>query len=417
MEWPRVEVEVPGEHWLPYEGPRPPWGIGLTDTTLRDGLQGFRPLRVREALAVYEALAELSPGGVIESTELFLYTEEQRRIARAIAEAGWEHPRPIAWIRATMSDARLAVESGLGEAVVLTSVGLLHVREKLGVTWQRAVEKYLSVVEYLASSGVSVRIALEDYTRSEFAERVIPFVMEARGVAERHGVSFRVKLSDTLGLAMPFPSVPAPRGVWAAVWRLRNSGLEPGEIEFHGHNDLGLVVANQLAAWLAGASWANCTLLGVGERAGNCPLEVMLLHYASLTGDTAGARLDRLPRAVEVMERLGVKVPPWYPVVGRNAFNTKAGIHVDGLLKNPRIYLPYHPGIVGRRATVEVTPLGGRSAIVAWLRSRGVEAGKDDPRVEALYTALAAAYPAGPGEALSILEEEARRLFPELGGG
>ncbi len=416
MQWPRVEVEVGSEQWLPYEGPRPSWRIGLTDTTLRDGLQGFRPLTVREALSIYEVLAELSPEGVIESTELFLYTEEQRRIVRAILETGWEYPRPIAWIRSTLSDARLAVDSGLGETVVLASVGPLHVREKLGVTWQRAVEKYLSVVEYLASHGVSVRIALEDFTRSEFTERVVPFVLQARSLAERHGVGFRVKLSDTLGLAMPFPSVPAPRGVWAAVWRLRNSGLRAEEIEFHGHNDLGLVVANQLAAWLAGASWANCTLLGVGERAGNCPLEVMLLHYASLTGDTIGVRLDRLPRVVEVMERLGVAVPPWYPVVGRNAFNTKAGIHVDGLLKNPRIYLPYHPGLVGRRATVEVTPLGGRSALIAWLRSRGVDVGKDDPRVEALYRALAAAYPAGPHEAMTLLEEEARRFFPELAG-
>jgi len=387
--WPRIEIDVGGDPWVPRLEPGPGWELYITDTTLRDGIQGWRPIRVDEGLRIYEVLAKLSRSGVIESTELFLYTEGQRRLFNLIRDYGARYPRPIGWIRASIADARLVIDNRVEEAVVLTSISDWHVRRKLGLDWVRVREKYLEVIEYLASMGVGIRIALEDITRSDIMGRVIPFIKSVMRVIEAHGVSLRVKLSDTLGLGLPYPGVPPPRGIPAMIGVLRENGLEPGNLEFHGHNDFGLVIANHLAAWLYGASYSNCTLLGIGERAGNCPLEVMLLHYASITGRLKDLGLDIIPEIVELFKSMGYRIPYHQPVVGSNAFNTKAGIHVDGLLKDPEIYLPYHPSIVGRRATIEVNPLGGRSSVMLWLRSLGVGVrGKRDPLVEEVYRLL-----------------------------
>lgn len=380
----QITVDLDAEPWVPEFSFSIRWEIAVTDTTLRDGMQGWRSLSVDEAVGLYMLLSEIGP--VVESTELFLYTEEHRRIYREIARHNG--PRPIGWIRASPRDVRLVLDSGVDETVVLASVGPLHVERKMGSTWATVRDKYLDAVEMLARAGVSFRLALEDVTRAQWAV-VEDIVSRARAIAERHGVGFRVKLSDTLGLGLPFPQAPLPRGIPALVERLHSIGLEPGEIEFHGHNDLGLVVANQLAAWLSGASYGNCTLLGIGERAGNCPMEVALVHYISLTGDMDRVNLRVLPEIVGYLERLGYRVPEHQPVVGENAFNTRAGIHVDGLLKDPRLYLPFHPGIVGRRATVSIDKLSGRSGVYLLLRSLGVEVrGKDDPLVERGYRLL-----------------------------
>ncbi|MCE4601690.1 MAG: 2-isopropylmalate synthase [Desulfurococcales archaeon] len=381
----RIELDLEAPPWVPDAWVSVEWRLMVTDTTLRDGMQGWRSLRVEEGLRLYNLISRL--GNVVESTELFLYTEEQRRLYRGIQDQD-SGPRPVGWIRATLADVRLAVEAGVEETVALASVGPLHVSRKLGVPWSRAREKYLEAIRLLARSGIGVRLALEDVTRAPWTV-VEDLVIRALRIAEAEGIPFRVKLSDTLGLGLPFPGVPLPRGVPAMVESLRGLGLEPGQIEFHGHNDLGLVVANHLAAWLYGATYSNCTLLGIGERAGNCPLEVMLLHYVSITGRLEDVNLEVLPRIVEELEEMGYRVPEHQPVVGGNAFNTRAGIHIDGLLKDPRIYLPYHPGIVGRRATIEVDSLSGRSGVYLLLRSLGYRVeGKRDPRVERVYRLL-----------------------------
>ncbi len=399
-----------------------PSRIAVTDTTLRDGQQGWRPLSVEEGLRIYEALVELGGDGSIVSSEFFLYTPRDRELVRRVLEVGAEYPKPIGWIRATRSDLSLVVEAGLDETTMLTSISDYHIYYKFGVTRDKAFEKYLSVVEEAMKRGIVVRCTLEDATRASLEKNILPFVERLLRLSERYGVEFRVKVADTLGLGLPFPQVPPPRGVPRLVEALREAGLEPEQIEFHGHNDLGLVVANHLAAWLHGAGYSNCTLLGIGERAGNCPLEVMMLHYWGLTGRRV--RLEKLADIVGMLESMGVRVPEWQPLVGRNAFRTKAGVHIDGLLKNPEVYLPFNPGIVGRSAEIAVTPYGGRAAVLLWLRSklpRGVAESIDkrDPRVERLYRDVVRLFEE-TGRHTPLSDEEMARLasryFPELSG-
>jgi len=412
------------EGWLLNSLPRivlegfDPSGIYLTDTTLRDGQQGLGYFTVDESLALYEVLVELDGGlGVIRSVEVFLYTEKDRVVARRLLEYGYEYPRVTAWIRASRQDLSLVSEAGLEDAVVLTSISDYHILYKLGLSRSEALERYLEVVREAYSRGISVKCALEDVTRADpsFVRLFLERLLE---LAERSGFEARVRLSDTLGLGLPFREAILPRGIPRLVWMVRSLGFKPENIGFHGHNDLGLVVANHLAAWASGAFESNCTLLGVGERAGNCPLELMLLHYAALKG--VRVNLKAVWRAVEVLERAGFKMPEFYPLVGSNAFKTKAGIHVDGLLKNPQVYLPFDPmEVLGVPYGVEITPYSGRAAVVYWLASRGVPVDmldKDSDGVALAYKMIQDMFKDGRRKPLTDEEmaEIVRRAMPEI---
>lgn len=365
-------------------------GIGLTDTTLRDGQQGWRTLGVDEALMIYDVLRELGEGGTIRSTELFPYTSRDKEIIRRILEYGEEYPKPIGWIRSTRSDVDKVVESGLDETTMLASISDYHILFKFGGDREHVLNKYLDAIGYAYSKGLTVRVTLEDITRADLRKNVIPFLKRLERLARAYGVPLKVKLADTLGLGLPFTSVPPPRGIPAVVKAvLEEVDIDPANVEFHGHNDLGLVVANHLAAWLSGAGLSNCTLFGIGERAGNCPLEVMMVHYVGLTGRNANLRA--IKRAAEVISSLGFKIPEFYPLIGRNAFRTKAGIHVDGLLKNPEVYLPFNPvDVLGIPYTVSITAYSGRSAVAFWMNNNlspltGEVYTKDHPLVIRVY--------------------------------
>ncbi len=393
-------------------------GIYLTDTTLRDGQQGFGYFTVEESLRLYEVLVELNGSSrAIVSTEVFLYTDKDRVVARKLSEFGYEYPKVVGWIRASRGDLNLVHEAHLEEAVVLTSISDYHLYFKLGLSRSEALERYLDVINEAYSRGLTVKCALEDVTRAD-PDFVALFLKRYLELAERRGFEAKIRLSDTLGLGLPFKEAPLPRSIPRLVNLARSLGLKPENIGFHGHNDMGLVVANHLSAWLSGAFESNCTLLGIGERAGNCPLEVMLLHYAAIKGEKVN--LKAIWKAVEVLERAGFKVPEFQPLVGVNAFKTKAGIHIDGLLKNPEVYLPFDPKeVLGVPYTVEITPYSGRSSIVFWLRQHGVPEGllsKDDERIAEVYRMILEAFSNGRRRPLNDVEvaEIVKKVMPEV---
>jgi len=421
--------EVFYEDIFPFEGP-PRISSGnrdiiITDTTLRDGQQGWREFTVEEGLRIYRVLAEL--GRAIESTELFLYTSKDRKLASAIKSLELDSPRPIGWIRASLSDLRLVQEEGLEETVMLTSISDYHIRFKFGLTREQAFERYLNAVEEALKLGITVRCTLEDFTRADPSRNIVPFVNRLMRLGERYGSEIRIKLADTLGLGLPFPDVPPPRGIPAVIRLLMDEVGVPGRsIEFHGHNDLGLVVANHLAAWMYGARASNCTLMGIGERTGNCPLEVMLVHYVGIRGPDGTANLKAIKDAAQLFRSFGLKIPEFQPLVGENAFKTKAGIHVDGLIKNPRVYLPFDPlSVLGIPYGIAVTPHSGRSAIALWVSSRlnggkidpeHVLTLKGDPRLREMYNELITLFDEGKNLGDDDLMEIAVKYFPELKG-
>lgn len=394
--------------------------IFLTDTTLRDGQQGWRVFTIDECEKIYELLADIGGRGGIESTEVFLYTEKDREAVKRLLAYGYRYPKVIGWIRATNSDLQLVIDAKLDETVMLMSISDYHIKYKFNATREEAFRKYLEVAEKALSHGITIRASLEDITRADIFGAVIPFIKRLLELSEKYRTPVKIKLPDTLGLGLPFPEVPLPRGIPAIIQAIRKTTNIPQEyIEFHGHNDFGLVVANHLAAWMYGAAAGNCTLLGIGERAGNCPLEIMAVHYAGIKG-VNNINLKALSKLPELFEKMGLKIIEHYPLVGRNAFRTKAGIHADGLLKNPEVYLPFDPmKVLGLPYSVAITPYSGRSAVVIWLRNYlGYNhISKDDPRVVAVYNEIVDLFnKTGRVEPLSDSEmlEIVKKHFPEV---
>jgi 2-phosphinomethylmalic acid synthase len=174
------------------------------------------------------------------------------------------------------------------------------------------------------------------------------------------------------------------------VQALREAGVASEELEFHPHNDTHLVVANCLAALQAGCAVVNGTLLGKGERTGNAPLEAILLHAAGMGCLPEVPDFHVLNELAELYEEMGEPVPAKYPLYGRDAHRTRAGIHADGLNKFWWMYAPFDvPGLLGRPLELSYTRDSGLAGLVFLIRQHtGREPAKDDPDLQTLHAEL-----------------------------
>jgi len=194
-------------------------------------------------------------------------------------------------------------------------------------------------------------------------------------------------------------------------------------LEFHGHNDFSMAMANSNAAWLYGASSVNGTLLGIGERTGNTPLEALIIQLMQLKRSDMGINTRVISEIAEYYKReLGFKIPSYYPLVGENFNITRAGIHADGLIKNEEVYLPFATRkILGKPPSVAITNVSGLAGIVFWINShfdlKGEDrVSKDDPRVKKIYEWVAQQYQEGRVTPISDdeMKELVKRYIPEL---
>ncbi len=373
-----VPMYVPDEIWI-------------TDTTFRDGQQSIAPFTVEQIVDLYDMLHRLSgPNGVIRQSEFFIYTEKDREAVRRCIERGYEFPEVTSWIRATNNDFQLVKEMGVKETGILVSCSDYHIFKKLHMTRQEAMDQYLSIVKQALEYGIRPRCHFEDITRADFYGFVVPFAIELRKLMEESSIPIKIRACDTMGYGVHYPGVALPRSVPGIIYGLRHHAGFPSElIEWHGHNDFYKVVSNSATAWLYGASSVNCSLLGIGERTGNCPLEAMAIEYVSLRGDTNGMDLTVITEIAEYFEKeIGYNIPPNTPFVGKNFNVTRAGIHADGLLKDEEIYNIFDTGkILNRPPQVAIGQHSGLAGIAHWinayfnLNEKGVSIDKKEPLV------------------------------------
>jgi isopropylmalate/homocitrate/citramalate synthase len=173
-----------------------------------------------------------------------------------------------------------------------------------------------------------------------------------------------------MGYGVSYPGVALPRSVPGIVYGLHHyADVSSDMLEWHGHNDFYHGVTNAVNAWLYGASGVNCSLLGIGERTGNIPLEAMVMEYAAIRGSTDGMDTTVITEIAEYFEKnLGYKIPPMTPFVG-SAFNlTRAGVHADGLMKDTEIYNIFDTDkILNRPAEVAISGTSGAAGIAYWI--------------------------------------------------
>ena len=283
---------------------------------------------------------------------------------------GYEFPEVTSWIRANEKDFQIIKDLGIKETGILVSCSDYHIYNKMGLTRSQAMDKYLGIVKSVLAQGIRPRCHFEDITRADFYGFVVPFAYELMKLSQESGIPIRIRACDTMGYGVTYPGVALPRSVQGIVYGLQHYADVPGELlEWHGHNDFYKVVTNAATAWLYGSAGVNCALLGIGERTGNCPLEAMLIEYASLRGTTDGMDLAVITEIANYFEEeIGYQIPARTPFVGRNFNVTRAGIHADGLLKDERIYNIFNTEkVLGRPATVAVDSHSGLAGIAHWI--------------------------------------------------
>ncbi|MFA6866214.1 MAG: 2-isopropylmalate synthase [Clostridia bacterium] len=348
-----------------------PKNIWITDTTFRDGQQSREPYTVEQIKQLYTYLHRLGgKKGIIRQSEFFIYSEKDRQAVRACQELGYEFPEITSWIRANESDFKLVKEMGLKETGILVSCSDYHIFKKMNLTRRQALDKYLSVIKASLDAGIIPRCHFEDITRADYYGFVVPFANELKKLMEESGIPIRIRCCDTMGYGLTYPGVSLPRSIPGIIYGLKHYSEIPSElIEWHGHNDFYKSVVNGTTAWLYGASGVNCSLLGIGERTGNCPLEAMVIEYASIKGTTSGMNLPVITEIANYYENvLGYQIPPRTPFVGKNFNVTKAGIHADGLLKDEEIYNIFDTKtLLNRPALVAVDQFSGLAGIAYWI--------------------------------------------------
>ncbi len=355
-----VPINMPPEIWM-------------TDTTFRDGQQSVSPFTPQQIEHLFKLQARLGgPKGLIRQSEFFLYTDRDREALERCQALGLRYPEITTWIRANEADFKLVKAAGVRETGILVSCSDYHIFKKMHLTRGQAMDKYLGIVKAALEQGIVPRCHFEDITRADFYGFVLPFAEQLMKLSRESGLPIKVRACDTMGYGISYPGAALPRSVAGIIYGLNHYAQIPSEqLEWHGHNDFYKVVNNAGTAWLYGCSSVNCSLLGIGERTGNCPLEAMAIEYQALRGTTDGMDLTAVTEIAEYMEHeIGLEISPRQPFVGRHFNVTRAGIHADGMLKDEEIYNIFDTtAILNRPASVAVDSHSGLAGIAHWMNS------------------------------------------------
>jgi 2-isopropylmalate synthase len=358
--------------------------VRIFDTTLRDGEQspGFS-MRTEEKIRLARQLAALNVD-VIEAGFPIASRgdlEAVRKVSEEIRNV------PIAALaRAKKQDVDAAIEALEPAATprlhVFLATSDLHLRVKLNMTREQALEAIGSMIRYGRQRVSEVEFSAEDAGRTD-----IDFLCQVCRVAIDAGATV-LNLPDTVGYAVP-------EEYGAMFTKVRDFLDDPQGITLsaHCHDDLGMAVANSLAAIRAGVRQIECTINGIGERAGNAALEEVVVALSvrkESFGVTTGIRLEELFRTSRMLTEItGAQVAPNKAIVGANAFAHEAGIHQDGIIKNPLTYEIISPETVGVPArSLVLGKHSGRNALRLTLRDLGYEA--SDTELGEVYSRVTA---------------------------
>lgn len=328
---------------------------GLVDSTLREGSQTVGvAFTLEQKVALARQLVRVGIEEVEVGVASPLDSELPALIARCRGEAGVK--RLSLWCRCRKEDIACALRLAPEVLSLSVPVSDLHIAIKLGLERPVVVEMVAQAVARARAGARYVSLGLEDATRAE-----PDFLREIVSVACENGVD-RIRIADTVGVATP--------GSIAALVRELRSNFAV-EIGVHMHNDFGMATANAIAALEAGAHWADVTVLGLGERAGNSRLEEVAGYLALQTGRPYATTLfpDLARLAADCSGRT---IEPHRPVIGAGIFACETGLHLAGLAKDPRTYEPYEPILVGARRQLSYGAKVGKQGVAERLRQLGL---------------------------------------------
>lgn len=336
-----------------------PARVTIWDETLRDGEQSPGvAFHIEEKKAIARALADAGVG-VIDTGMPIISDDEREAIRQIIA---MDLPCEVGvTVRSHEADLRAALDCGVRHVYMFLSVSPLHMRCKFGMNsyteLQEVAKKHVGLAQQL---GLNVTFIAEDSTGAPPEELVELFT-----ATHNEGIQ-RAIICDTA------VRVPCPLAFYGFSKFIIDNAPRSLTFGVHCHNDLGDANANTVLAVLAGATVPTVTVNGLGERAGNAPLEQTVLTLEKM-GIRTGVKLEALYELSRLVQRVsGVHMPMHTPVVGLNAFRHESGIHAAGVLENPRTYETIMPEEVGRSREIVFGKHSGRHQLVDLLEGHGI---------------------------------------------
>jgi methanogen homocitrate synthase len=339
-----------------------PEKITVYDTTLRDGEQTPGVcLRTPEKLQIAKKLDEL---GIHQIEAGFpVVSNEEKRSVKAIVKEDLD-AQILVLSRTKKSDIDTAIDCDVDGIITFMGTSDLHLKHKIKMTREEILNVCMSSIEHAKDHGLFVAFSAEDATRTD-----LDFLKQLYKKADNYGVD-RVHIADTVGAISPY-------GMEYLVKEIRP--IVNAEIALHCHNDFGMALSNSIAGLLAGANAVSTTVNGIGERAGNCSLEELIMSLKIIYGIDLDFDISKFYEISKLVESLThMKIPDNKPIVGKNIFRHESGIHVDAVIEEPLTYEPFLPEMVGQQRRIVLGKHSGCRAVRAKLNECGIDVTKDE---------------------------------------
>lgn len=336
--------------------------IWIVDTTLRDGEQTAGVVFAnREKIRIAKFLDEMGVDQI--EAGIPVMGGDELEAVKQICSLGLR-ASIMGWNRPVIKDIETSLSCGVDALAISISTSDIHIKHKLRTTREWVLEHMVRATEFAKKEGVYVSVNAEDASRSD-----MNFLIEFAKAAKQAGAD-RLRYCDTVGILEPFTTYEKIKALKEAV---------DIEIEMHTHNDFGMATANAMAGVKAGANWVGVTIMGLGERAGNSPLEEVVMALKHLYDIDLNFKTEMFREVAEYVARAsGRELHVSKAIVGSNMFAHESGIHADGAIKNPKTYEAFQPEEVGLERQIVIGKHSGSASLRMKFAEYGIDLSKEE---------------------------------------